>query len=198
MPNEIYVSVDIESTGNCPPIHSMFSFGAVSWNVETGEHREFHSNLEHLPGGVWDAGAKAIYSDEILKVLEHEPERPKVAMRRFSDWLLAHGARTIFVGYPASFDFVWIYWYLHNFVGECPFSFQALDIKTCAWLLNGREFRKTTKDHMPKHWINPDLPHTHHPLDDAKEQLYIFEQIYKEKFNMLREKQANYYPPVEP
>jgi hypothetical protein len=194
--HEIYVSVDVEATGNCPPRHSMFSYGAVSWNPETGEHREFFSNVQHLPGSSWDEAARQLYSDELLKVLEHEPERPAVSMRRFNDWLLALGGRPIFVGYPASFDFVWIYWYLHNFHGRCPFGFQALDLKTAAWMLNATEFRKTQKASMPKRWFNPALVHTHHPLDDAKEQMFLFKSIREDRLKRIADMQSTYYPPV--
>jgi len=35
--------------------------------------------------------------------------------------------KPVFVGYPAGFDFLFVYWYLIRFTGESPFSFSALD-----------------------------------------------------------------------
>ena len=38
-------------------------------------------------------------------------------------WLKAFGGRPVFVGYPAAFDFSFVYWYLTEFAGENPFGY---------------------------------------------------------------------------
>ena len=78
-----------------------------------------------------------------------------------------------FVGYPASYDFMFVYWYLMKFVGESPFSHSALDIKTFAMCLMGTGYRESTKRNMPKRWFD-DVPHTHVALDDALGQGALF------------------------
>jgi len=47
---------------------------------------------------------------------------------------LMFGGMVLFmlVGYPAAFDFLFVYWYLIRFTGESPFSHSALDLKTYA------------------------------------------------------------------
>ena len=41
-------------------------------------------------------------------------------------------AMPVFAAYPAGFDFRIMYWYMIRFAGHSPFSFSALDMKTCA------------------------------------------------------------------
>jgi hypothetical protein len=94
-------------------------------------------------------------------------------MRAYVAWLKALPGKPVFVGYPAGFDFLFVYWYLIRFAGESPFSFSALDIKTFAMATLGTSYRETAKKRMPKHWFD-DLPHTHKALDDAIEQGALF------------------------
>lgn len=77
------------------------------------------------------------------------------------------------MGYPAAYDFLFVYWYLIRFAGESPFSHSALDIKTFAMALLKKDYRASTKRNMPSRWFDP-LPHTHVALDDAIEQGALF------------------------
>lgn len=98
---------------------------------------------------------------------------PTDAMRRYVAWINGLPGRPVFVAYPAGFDFLFIYWYLIRFVGESPFSYSALDIKTYAMAMLKTEYRASVKGNMPAHWFDP-LPHTHQALDDAIEQGALF------------------------
>ena len=75
-------------------------------------------------------------------------------MRRYVLWLKALPGKPVFVGYPAGFDFLFVYWYLIRFAGESPFSFSALDIKTYAMAVLKKDYRKRNKRGMPKHWFD--------------------------------------------
>jgi hypothetical protein len=94
-------------------------------------------------------------------------------MREYVDWLRGLAAKPVFVGYPAAYDFMFVYWYLIKFVGESPFSHSALDIKTFAMCVLGTEYRETTKKRMPRRWFD-NMPHTHVALDDALGQGALF------------------------
>jgi hypothetical protein len=83
------------------------------------------------------------------------------------------------VGYPASYDFMFVYWYLIRFTGKSPFSHSALDIKSYAMAVLKLPYRESVKRNMPARWF-PEAPHTHVALDDAIEQGALF-------CNMLRE-----------
>ena len=88
-------------------------------------------------------------------------------------WLEALPGKPVFVGYPASYDFLFVYWYLVRFTGHSPFSFSALDIKTYAMAMLGTEYRQSVKRNMPKRWFD-ETPHSHVALDDAIEQGLLF------------------------
>ena len=90
--------------------------------------------------------------------------------------------KPVFVGYPAAYDFMFVYWYLIRFAGRSPFSYSALDIKSYAAALLGTPFRETSKRSFPARWFDP-VPHTHVALDDAFEQGRLF-------CNMLAERAA--------
>src|SRR5690349_19736451 len=94
-------------------------------------------------------------------------------MTRYRQWLEGLPGRPVFVGYPAAFDFMFVYWYLIRFAGESPFSHSALDIKTYAMALLKTEYRATVKRAMPRRWFDPQR-HTHVALDDAIEQGALF------------------------
>lgn len=91
-------------------------------------------------------------------------------------------ATSVFVAYPAGFDFMFVYWYLMKFVGESPFSHSALDIKSFAMAVLKKNYRVSTKRNRPKRWFD-ELPHTHVALSDAIEQGALF-------CNMLKQSRA--------
>ena len=103
-------------------------------------------------------------------------------MKAYTEWLKQLPGKPVFVGYPAAFDFLFVYWYLMRFVGKSVFSHSALDIKTYAMALLGLPYRESTKRNMPKRWFS-DSPHTHVALDDAIEQGELF-------CNMLADRRA--------
>jgi DNA polymerase III alpha subunit (gram-positive type) len=104
---------------------------------------------------------------------------PGQAMGQFVSWVNGLSGKPVFVGYPATFDFLFVYYYIVHFGYDSPFSFSALDIKTYACAMMKTEYRQSTKKNMPKRWF-PATPHTHVALDDAVEQGQLF-------INMLRE-----------
>jgi hypothetical protein len=178
---ELYVSTDIEADGPIPGPHSMLSFGSAVYTRDKELISTFEANLETIEG--------ASAHPETTKWWETQPEawvacrsnlqEPKKAMTDYVTWLKELPGKPVFVGYPASYDFMFVYWYLINFVGECPFSHSALDIKTLAMVGLKSTYRDTSKRRMPKHWFD-DLPHTHKALDDAIEQGALFCNILAE------------------
>ena len=178
---EVYVSTDVETDGPIPGPHSMLSFGSAAYTAEKHLVATFEANLHTLP--------EARGHPDTMKWWQSQPEawaecrrdlrEPTEAMRSYVAWLKRLPGKPVFVGYPAGFDFLFVYWYLIRFAGESPYSFAALDIKTLAMATLGTSYRETTKKRMPKHWFD-DLPHTHKALDDAIEQGALFCNILAE------------------
>ena len=180
MPQEIYVSTDIEADGPIPGPHSMLSLASVAMRADKTVVDEFSVNLSPLPGATehprtmeWWAG----FPEALAKARE-DPEDPAEAMPRYAKWLRRLPGRVVLVGQPAAFDFMWVYWYLQRFTGESAFGHSALDIKSYAMAMLKRPYRDCVRGAMPSEWRD-DLPYTHVAIDDAREQGAMF-------CNMLR------------
>jgi len=172
---EIYVSTDVETDGPIPGPHSMLSFASAAYRTDKTLLGTFAANLHLLPGAAGHPKTMEWWRDNqaAFDATRVDLEQPQIAMRRYVDWLKALPGKPVFIAYPAGFDFLFVYWYLIRFVGESPFSFSALDLKTYAMALFNTEYRETVKKNMPKRWFDP-LPHTHVALDDAIEQGALF------------------------
>jgi hypothetical protein len=172
---EIYVSTDIETDGPIPGPNSMVSFASAAYRADKTLVSTFSANLELLPGAAGEPRTMDWWKQqpEAWAATRKDPEPPETAMPRYLQWVKRLPGRAVFVGYPAGFDFLFVYWYLIRFAGESPFSFSALDIKTYAMALLGCDYRDAVKRNMPKRWFDPHK-HTHVALDDAIEQGALF------------------------
>jgi hypothetical protein len=172
---EIYVSTDVETDGPIPGAYSMLSFGSAAYLADKTLLDTFTANLAVLPTAIQDPGTMAWWAQEpeAWQACRDNPVSPEKAMRDYLDWLTALPGKPVFVGYPAAFDFMFVYWYLIRFTGTSPFSHSALDMKTYACALLKKPYRESTKKNMPKEWFD-EMPHTHLSLDDAIEQGALF------------------------
>jgi hypothetical protein len=172
---ETYVSTDVEADGPIPGPHSMLSFASAAFAPDRTLLGTFSANLQTLSGARGDPKTMAWWAGqpEAWAACRAEPRDPAVVMPEYVAWLKALPGRPVFVGYPAAYDFLFVYWYLIRFAGESPFSHSALDIKTYAMALLGSEYRASVKRNMPREWFE-DLPHTHVALDDAIGQGALF------------------------
>lgn len=181
---EIYVSTDIESDGPIPGPNSMLSFGSVALDENGKDLATFYATLDLLPGAQGDPDTMAWWQKpeqaKAWMAARLNPRPPEVVMREYVDWVNKLPGKPVFVAYPAGFDFTFVYWYITKFAGKSPFSFSAIDIKTFAMVLLKRPYRESTKKYMPNRWFPKNLPHTHHALDDAREQGIMFINMLKE------------------
>jgi hypothetical protein len=179
--SEIYVSVDIEADGPIPGPHSMLSLGAIAYDLAGANLGEYTANLDTLPEAQmhpktaewWDQFPQA------WAACRQDTRPPEVVMGEFADWLDALPGTPIFVAWPATWDFMWIYWYLIRFTGRRPFSEHGIDMRSYAMGMRRKNFSRAGKNYLPKRWFS-EQSHTHVALDDAREQGALF-------INMLRE-----------
>lgn len=174
-PAEIYVSTDVETDGPIPGPHSMLSFGSAAYTAAGDLLDTFTANLVTLPGAAGHPDTMAWWATQpqAWTACRTDPQDPAAAMGRYRDWLTGLPGRPVFVGYPAAFDFLFVYWYLIRFAGSSPFAHSALDLKTYAMALLGTDYRATVKRTMPREWFGT-FPHSHVALDDAIEQGALF------------------------
>ena len=194
---EIYISVDIEATGPIPGPFSMSSLGAFyagglnkdgTYYVcdhETSEN-VFYSELapisdKFIPEAInvgllegFDTSVPDPTGERHFQWMKEHGENPEKSMNDFARWVEtikeSTGARPVFMAYPASFDWTFVYWYMTNFEIKSPFGFSnVLDLKTVFSTKKGKGLTKSVKRNMPKH-LFPQLPHTHRADEDAVEQ----------------------------
>lgn len=172
---EIYVSVDVETDGPIPGPHSMLSLGSAAYLADKTLVSTFSANLETLPGATGHPVTIRWWKTQpaAWEACRRAPQPPELAMQQYVKWLKELPGVPVFVAYPASFDFMFVYWYLIRFIGDSPFSFAALDIKTYAMALLKTNFHDTVKRNMPKRWFDQSLV-SHIALEDAKEQGALF------------------------
>lgn len=178
---EIYVSVDIEADGPIPGPYSMLSLGAVAYRADGEALGEFSANLETLPGaGVHPATAKWWEGfPEAWQACREDTRPPAAVMEEFAGWLEALPGMPIFVAWPATWDFMWVYWYLIQFTGRRPFSEHGIDMRSYAMGMRRKDFRHAGKNYLPRRWFT-ERAHTHVALDDAHEQGELFMNMLKE------------------
>jgi hypothetical protein len=153
----------------------MLSFGSAAFTSDGSLISTFAVNLDPLDGATGYPSTMAWWqkNKEAWDQTRTELQTPLAAMGNYLAWLKKLPGKPVFVGYPAAYDFLFVYWYLIRFVGESPFSHSALDIKTFAMAMLRVPYREATKRNMPKRWFS-DAPHTHNALDDAIEQGRLF------------------------
>jgi hypothetical protein len=173
---EIFVSTDIEADGPIPGPHSMLSLASAAYRADKTVIATFSANLDTLPDAQADARTTAWWQQfpKAWEQCRQGTRAPDVVMREYLTWLRALPGQAVFVGWPASWDFMWVYWYLVRFTGERPFREAALDIRSYAMGMRKSEFRRTSRTYLPKRWFDPGLAHTHVALDDALEQGAVF------------------------
>lgn len=176
---EIFISVDIESSGPIPGEYSMLSIGACL--VDTPE-TTFERTLKPLNRNA-DPEALAV-TGFTLEELELSGMRPQQAMTELELWVKAAcigDAMPVFVGLNAPFDWSFVNYYFHRFCGSNPFGFTALDIKAYYMGVTGSSWRDTRSSAMASR-LRPMQNGNHNALQDALYQAELFRLVRELKF----------------
>jgi hypothetical protein len=191
----IYFSNDIEADGPIPGQNSMLSCGFAAFTLDPSEPNGGHlietwtANLELIEGAVQDPDTMKWWMETPEKRKAYAQTRvdlktPEAAMLSLATWVekltSEHKGKATYVGYPATYDFLFTYWYLQRFAQRSPFGFQGFDMKTAAAIKLDIPFHKVGKRDMPEAWKGPE-PHTHLAVDDAIEQGWMFCRMMKWK-----------------
>jgi len=174
MKTDIYISVDIEADGPIPGDYSMSSIGAC---VVGDPQNSFYCELKPI-SDKFDPEAAAVSGLDRAK-LKIDGIDPTKAMAKFAEWVFfaSREGRPVFVAFNATFDWMFVHWYLMHFVGKNPFGISGLDVK--AYYMGGlkkQSWTETSKRNFEKRFLS-DKKHTHNALDDAREQAEVFEKV---------------------
>ncbi|SRR5215204_4795848 len=152
------IVVDVEADGAIPNKYSMVCFGAVV--VEPGLSKTFYGKTRPISD---EFAAKALKVSGFSREEHLTFDERQAVMLQFNEWIKENaGGRAIFISDNLVFDWQWINYYFHDFVGSNPFGFSSRRIgdlyagfaKNFFAASEWKKFRKTT--------------HTHNPVDDAK------------------------------
>jgi len=146
-----WIVVDVESDGPIPVEYSMVCFGAVV--VEPNLTKTFFGKTKpisekYLPEALKISG----YSRE-----SHEKfDEPATVMKNFQNWISENSkGKPIFASDNPAFDWQWMNYYFHKFLGSNPFGYSGRRIGDlyCGLVKNAhspwKHLRKTKHDHNP-------------------------------------------------
>jgi hypothetical protein len=160
--------VDIESDGPIPGDYSMICFGAVL--VDPALDRTFYGKTKPI-SDQFDPEALAISGFSREETLEFDD--PKTVMTDFKTWIQENSkGRPVFISDNNGFDWMFICWYFHHFIGENPFGYSS---RRLADLYCGME-----KDTFAKWKHLRKTVHTHNPVDDAMGNAEVLLMMKKE------------------
>lgn len=183
---EVFISVDVETSGPIPGEYSLLTIGAV--NVDH-ESQTFECTLKPLSH---NADPKALEVTGLsLEELDRTGLPPQEAMSRFGVWLSKltdSGTTPVFVGFNAPFDWSFVNYYFHRFTGGNPFGFSALDIKAYYMGASGCNWHETRSSSIAKD-LKPRLSGNHNALGDALYQAELFRLIRGDNCSRSRSSQ---------
>jgi hypothetical protein len=148
--------VDVEADGPIPADYSMICFGAVV--VEPSLSKTFYGQLKPI-SEKWIPEALAVSGFSREQTMDFDD--PAIVMRNFAGWVKSQSsARSIFISDNNGFDWQFINWYFHHFVGQNPFGFSSQNL--------GSLYKGLVKDATQNFKHLRRTKHTHHPVDDAR------------------------------
>ena len=171
--NELYLSVDIESSGPAPSVYSMLALGACNTEDLTQTfYVEFKPTSKLFVPEALEACKLS------LEVLEETGTDPAIGMANFEKWIkeVSRNKHPIMDGFDAPFDWMFVCDYFWRFLDRNPLGISARDIKSYYAGKFDTDWRSTSKSRIDKRFI-PKAPHTHNALDDAIEQAILMNSI---------------------
>lgn len=146
--------VDIEADGPIPGDYSMIEIGAIV--VQPELNQTFFGQIRPISDK---------WIDDALQVTGHTRETtlqfddPVMVMRAFDDWVRKIN-KPMFVSDNNGFDWQFINYYFHHFLGKNPFGHSSTNLGSLYKGMQKNVFK--TFKHLRK------TKHTHNPLDDAR------------------------------
>lgn len=150
-----YIMVDIETDGPIPADYSMICFGAV--RIDETLEKTFYGQLRPI-SEQWIPEALKISGFDRKETLHFDD--PKEVMTRFNDWLKLNSKNSlVFISDNNGFDWQFINYYFHHFLGSNPFGYSSMNL--------GSLYKGLVKDTSLNFKRLRKTKHTHNPVDDA-------------------------------
>lgn len=171
---EVFISVDVEAAGPIPGEYSMLSIGACNVDDET---QVFSCEIKPINQ---NADPKALeVSGFSLAQLQESGLTPEDAMQNFHEWAKGQAINEetlVFVGLNAAFDWSFVNYYFHKYIGGNPFGFAPLDIKGYYMGATGCAWSETRSSRLSAD-LKPQRQSDHTALRDAQYQAELFRLV---------------------
>lgn len=173
----IILSFDIEADGPAPIVNSMMGFGLCGITMEKKIVFECEKMLKPLDGAVKDKKTMKFWEEEAGEAFEYCTTNQQDPVQVFKDLDskiidLKKVYDVIPCALPSSFDWQWINCYFAKFGIENPLGFKAQCMNSYLWSM--KKDRNPGTFDFRQQFEDPNYPHTHKPLDDAKQQGMMF------------------------
>lgn len=170
--NNMYISVDVETDGPYPSVndgYSMVSFGAIV--IDEKLDKTFYGKLKPI-SKLWNPKALSIsgFSREETLIFEE----PQKVMEDFEKWIIRNkknNTRPMFLADNNGFDWMFINYYFHRFLGRNPFGYSSQNINSL--------YKGLVKDMSKNFAYLRKTFHSHNPVDDARGNAEAFLEMRK-------------------
>ena len=151
-----YFMFDVESDGPIPNKYSMILFGAVK--CEHNLDAAFLGKLKPI-SDIWVPDALAVSGYTREETLQFDD--PKDVMLQLSEWIQTQSkGRPIFISDNNGYDWQFINYYFHYFLGNNPLGFSSMNL--------GNLYKGLVKDVRQNFKHLRKTKHDHNPVNDAK------------------------------
>lgn len=150
-----YIMVDVEADGPIPGDYSMIALGAVV--VDACLDKRFYACLKPMTDH-WQADSLAVSGFSREETLAFD--EPGDVMAQFATWLSTQNGDPLhFVSDNNGFDWQFVNFYFHHFLGHNPFGHRSLHL--------GSLYKGVMRNMSDNFEHLRRTAHTHHALDDA-------------------------------
>lgn len=180
----MWFMVDVEALGQCPGLYPMTEFACVAYFRPPEYPLRFYGKFIVLDAEGKDPEAALFYEGEqrprVSKVSAEEVsviDTPRTVMRAFSEWVNDTNqqgrGRPMFISDNNGFDYQFINYYLHQYVGKNIFGHSSQNL--------GSLYKGVVRNMYESFKHLRDTQHTHHPLDDCLGNVEAMEKMFRDE-----------------
>lgn len=186
MTKDTIISIDFETFGGIPGVHSAVSIGAVAFHAGK-EVSSFYAKMKELPWAKRDADTMEWWKGQpdAWEEINKGQEEPQDVMNNFYQWAIklpGTPKTRVFAANPNSYDSGFLIFYCYKFLGnlsqEISYRLRVLDVRTYFAAIAGLDYSKAERYKMPTEWTE-NLVINHRAVDDARQQGHTLMHMFR-------------------
>ncbi len=189
----VYFHFDVEANGYSPARSSMLELGICVTDSNGNEIDTFNEIITSRPHFNGDPdtlewmknqkveGYKNLYDRLYNHPNQIDAEKCMILLEKFIKKYTAPNnnipSKIIWVANPAAYDWMWVKYYWDLYIGTNEIGYSAKCLSTAVTII-GNQKGITNWNEFINSISNPNLPHTHCALDDARSQAYKWFKLF--------------------